>query len=73
MYSLNDMENGVLRANRKPVAALRRPFSQNDPRLEVALSEPEPKVHFALVCGARSCPPIKTYSAQVSVCVCVCV
>lgn len=62
-YSLNDMENGVLRANRKPVAALRRPFSSHDPRLKIALPEPEPRVHFALVCGARSCPPIKTYTS----------
>jgi hypothetical protein len=62
VYSLNDMESGVLRANRKPVAALRRPFPANDPRLDVSLKEPEPRIHFALVCGARSCPPIKLYS-----------
>ncbi len=29
------------------------------------LDECEPMVHFALVCGAKSCPPIKTYSSQV--------
>ena len=67
VYSLNDIESGVLRANRKPVAALKRPFSRSDPRLEVALPEPEPRIHFALVCGARSCPPIKLYSAEVRV------
>lgn len=32
VFTLNDMENGVLRANRKPIAALRRPFSRDDPR-----------------------------------------
>ena len=32
VYSLNDMENGVLRANRKPVGAIKRPFSGEDPR-----------------------------------------
>ena len=24
----------------------------------------EPLIHFALVCGAKSCPPIKTYKAE---------
>lgn len=36
------------------------------PRLKVSLDSPEPRVHFALVCGAKSCPPIKTYSSDVS-------
>lgn len=63
-YSLQDIENGVLRANRKGVGMLFRPFSQSDPRLKVALDEPEPFIHFALVCGAKSCPPIKTYSTD---------
>lgn len=34
--------------------------------LPVALAEVEPRIHFALVCGAKSCPPIKTYSPGVS-------
>ncbi|XP_071480608.1 uncharacterized protein, partial [Diadema antillarum] len=64
LYSLNDIENGVLRANRKPIGALSKPFSKGDPRLKVALHLHEPLIHFALVCGAKSCPPIKTYSAK---------
>jgi hypothetical protein len=67
MYSLHDIESGILRANRKAVASFFRPFSKHDPRLAFALPEPEPMIHFALVCGAKSCPPIKTYTAQVSV------
>jgi hypothetical protein len=43
-----------------------KPFGKNDPRLKVSLEQPEPLIHFALVCGAKSCPPIKTYSANVS-------
>lgn len=43
-----------------------RPFSKSDPRLKVALEVHEPLVHFALVCGAKSCPPIKTYTSDVS-------
>ena len=65
MYSLHDIESGILRANRRPVASFSRPFSKTDPRLAIALPEPEPMIHFALVCGAKSCPPIKTYTPQV--------
>ncbi|WAR22899.1 DPTOR-like protein [Mya arenaria] len=63
-YSLQDIENGVLRANRRGMGMILKPFGSSDPRLKVALSEPEPLIHFALVCGAKSCPPIKTYSAD---------
>ncbi|KAL5016161.1 hypothetical protein ScPMuIL_005750 [Solemya velum] len=63
-YSLQDIENGVLRGNRRGLGMLTRPFSQSDPRLKVALEKPEPLIHFALVCGAKSCPPIKTYTAD---------
>lgn len=63
-YNLQDIENGVLRANRKGVGQISKPFSKDDPRLAVSLKEPEPLIHFGLVCGAKSCPPIKTYSAQ---------
>ena len=65
-YSLQDIENGVLRANRRGVGMLSLPFSTHDPRLRVALDSCEPLVHFGLVCGAKSCPPIATYTADVS-------
>jgi hypothetical protein len=32
--------------------------------LPIALDTPEPRIHFALVCGAKSCPPIKTYTHE---------
>lgn len=63
-YSLQDIENGVLRANRKGMGMIMKPFGSSDPRLKVSLEVPEPLIHFALVCGAKSCPPIKTYSAD---------
>jgi len=62
-FALNEIENGVLRSNRKAIGAVTKPFSKSDPRLKVALPAPEPKIHFALVCGAKSCPPIKTYTS----------
>ncbi|XP_011609337.1 uncharacterized protein isoform X3 [Takifugu rubripes] len=64
VFTLQDIENGVLRGNSKGMAQLRRPFSKTDPRLQVALSDAEPLIHFALNCGAKGCPPIKTYTPQ---------
>lgn len=63
-FSLNDIEHGILRGNRKPPGGLGRQFSRSDPRLPLCLPEPEPRIHFALVCGAKSCPAIKTYRAS---------
>uniref|UniRef100_A0A3P9PAZ1 Zgc:152951 n=1 Tax=Poecilia reticulata TaxID=8081 RepID=A0A3P9PAZ1_POERE len=64
VFTLQDIENGVLRGNRKGIAQLLKPFSKTDPRLQVALPDAEPLIHFALNCGAKGCPPIKTYTPQ---------
>ena len=69
-FTLNDIENGILRGNRASMATLYlRPFSpsvEKDPRVKFALSNPvEARIHFALNCGAKSCPPIKTFTAKV--------
>ena len=65
VFTLNDIENGILRSNRPSMATLYlTPFSDDDPRLGQALEEVEPKIHFALNCGAKSCPPIKTFTAE---------
>ena len=60
-FSLNAIEHGVLRGNR---AALfqRAPFSSSDPRAQLTLP-PDARIHFALNCGAHSCPPIRSYDA----------
>jgi hypothetical protein len=63
-FSLNDMEHGILRGNRRPPYRLLRPWGKNDPRLEFAILPMDPRIHFALVCGARSCPPIGFYEAE---------
>jgi len=60
-YTLNLIEHGLLRRNRRPPFHLRRPTRGGDPRLAAAPSALDPRVHFALNCGARSCPPIHVY------------
>jgi len=63
-FSLNDMEHGILRGNRRPPYRLLRPWGKNDSRLAFAILPMDARIHFALVCGARSCPPIGFYEAE---------
>eukprot|EP00966_Prymnesium_polylepis_P276217 6381421-Prymnesium_polylepis.1 len=63
-FSLDDIEHGILRCNTPPPGADAPPFSAaDDARAPLALQQLDPRVHFALNCGARSCPPIKVFSA----------
>lgn len=62
-YSLDVIEHGLLRRNARPPAALRRVLRAGDPRLAVAPPRLDPRLHFALNCGARSCPPVRAYDA----------
>jgi hypothetical protein len=63
-YPLNLIENGLLRRNRRQPYRLRRPMRRSDPRLASAPSVLDPRIHFALNCGARSCPPIRSYEPE---------
>jgi hypothetical protein len=63
-YPLNLIENGLLRGNRRPPFRLRRPLRRLDPRLGSAPSRVDTRIHFALNCGARSCPPIRVYEPE---------
>ena len=64
IYSLSDLENGVLRGNKRPPGFhISKPFGVVDPRLASVLHIQDPRIHFALNCGAKSCPPVKVYSA----------
>lgn len=62
-YSLDDIEHGVLRGNRAHFLIPGPRFSREDPRRQHALVQVDPRIHFALVCGASSCPPIGIYQA----------
>ena len=62
---MNEIENGLLRGNRKSAAPFTKiPFdSPADSRRTVMLGC-DPRIHFALNCGAVSCPPIAVYSGE---------
>jgi hypothetical protein len=64
LFSLSDIEHGILRDNSRPPYGIFRPFRRGDPRLTFAVTPMDPRVHFTLVCGSRSCPPIGFYASE---------
>lgn len=64
VLSLDEIEHGVLRGNRAPPYVPSRTFAPGDPRRQLVIAKPDPRVHFALNCGSRSCPPIAAYDAE---------
>jgi glutaredoxin len=64
LLSFHDLENGILRGNRKAPFALRRPFSNDDSRLSLVMPRVDNRIHFALNCGASSCPPVINFTAD---------
>lgn len=61
--SLDDIEHGIIRQNQRAPYKPGQQFKSHDPRLPLVLNQLEPRVHFALNCGAASCPPIAAYDA----------
>ena len=62
--NLEDIEHGILRANRGHPYIPGPQFASNDPRLDWVISTPDVRIHFALNCASRSCPPIRAYTAE---------
>lgn len=64
LFSADDIEHGILRGNVRPWFSPLRPFGARDPRRTLILTPVDPRIHFALVCGSRSCAPIKYYDGE---------
>lgn len=64
-FTAEEIEHGILRANTRPPYRVFPPFKKNDPRRDFSLANLDPRIHFALVCGSRSCAPIRYYEADV--------
>ena len=62
--SCDDIEHGILRANRGHPFYPGRQFHSTDPRLKWVIEPFDVRVHFALNCASRSCPPIRAYSPE---------
>lgn len=63
-FSLDDIEHGILRRNRRSLYKLRKQFSRRDPRLALMVKQLDYRIHFALNCGAKSCPAIAFYEEE---------
>eukprot|EP00979_Chaetoceros_neogracilis_P002182 scaffold382_cov415-Chaetoceros_neogracile.AAC.18 len=63
-FSFSDLENGILRANAFPPYAFKKQFASSDPRAKLVLGKVDNRIHFALNCGAVSCPPVKKFSVK---------
>lgn len=63
-FSLDDIEHGILRANRIHPGKNKVFFSDDDPRKRYAVKNFDPRIHFALNCGAKGCPPIAFYTLE---------
>jgi hypothetical protein len=60
-FSCEDIEHGLLRANAGNPFIPGPHFTDDDPRLTYAITPCDPRIHFALNCASRSCPPIAFY------------
>ena len=73
-FNLNDVEHGILRANAPSPANILsllgaskwapKTFGASDKRKSFSLTRVDPRIHFALNCGATSCPPIRVYTPE---------
>jgi hypothetical protein len=63
-FSADDIEHGILRCNARPFFSPFHQFIHGDPRKAFMLFPVDPRIHFALVCGSRSCAPIDYYDAD---------
>jgi hypothetical protein len=61
--SCDDIEHGILRGNRGHPLLPGPQFAPHDARRAWVVNPPEIRIHFALNCASRSCPPIGVYRA----------
>jgi hypothetical protein len=62
--SLDDIEHGILRGSRAKYGAGYLPRLADAFERRYRLATPDPRVHFALNCGAASCPAVRYYEAS---------
>jgi hypothetical protein len=63
--SLNDVEHGLLRRSRSAYGGGYLPRLRPDGfERRFRVDDPDPRVHFALNCGAASCPPVAAYTPE---------
>ncbi len=61
VFSLHDIEHGILRRNAHPYRFPFPPFLFRPRMKRWMVDNLDPRIHFAMVCGSRSCAPIDYY------------
>lgn len=61
LYSLDDIEHGLLRGNVPKQGRLRAPMGRDDPRLEYMPILFDERMHFAVHSACRSSPPLRVF------------
>jgi hypothetical protein len=61
VLSLDAIEHGILRGNARRVLPPWPPFGRRDPRRALVLERVDPRLHFAINCGAHACPPLRVF------------
>jgi hypothetical protein len=62
LYSLDDIEHGLLRGNMAKPGKSRAPMQRGDPRLESMPILFDERMHFALHSACRSSPPLRVFA-----------
>jgi len=64
-YSFSQIEHGIIRGSELEyfLGYIKNPFAPKHER-KLRVTKREPRVHFALNCGAKSCPPVAIYSER---------
>ncbi|XP_015895791.3 uncharacterized protein LOC107429595 [Ziziphus jujuba] len=63
-YSLNTIQNGILRNNCRPPYSFTKSFGSGDERLKLVLGKVNPLIHFGLCNGTRSSPTVRFFISQ---------
>lgn len=64
LFSADDIEHGILRCNARHAFRKIKQFHFLNSKKKYIMKNLDVRIHFALVCGSRSCAPIKYYSSN---------
>jgi hypothetical protein len=63
-FSCEDIEHGILRSNLGNPFIPGAHFDPSDPRVAWIMTPLDVRIHFALNCASRSCPPVGVYTPE---------
>ena len=64
LFSFHDLESGILRGNRHAPYSPYAQIGKDDPRQALIVDKVDCRIHFGLNCGAKSCPPVKSFTSE---------